>query len=228
MSSTPLSRTALACALALCLLAGDAESTAPATPESQICDLAAAQAARESGVPLPVLLAITRTETARRGAPWPWTVNMEGAGHWFDTRAQAEAYAEGQYLAGARSFDVGCFQINHRWHGQHFLSIRAMFEPADNARYAARFLTELYTELGSWDDAVGAYHSRTERHAARYLRIYHGHLAELGVAPDMPPPAPEAPRVNGFPLLQAGGTRALGSLVPQDDGPVRPLFEARP
>lgn len=201
-----------------------------AAAEPALCDRAAALAAEEAGLPLPILLAITRTETARRGAPWPWTVNMEGEGHWFETRAEAEAFAERRYAAGARSFDIGCFQINHRWHGQHFNSIPDMFEPLVNARYAARFLTELYGELGSWDAAVGAYHSRTPHHAERYLGAFHRHLAALdAVPPSLPPPAPsDPPRRNSFPLLQAGTPRMPGSLVPAGLSESRPLFGARP
>ena len=47
---------------------------------SEICDSAALQAAKVSGVPISVLKAISLTETGRKrdGAfrPWPWTVNM--------------------------------------------------------------------------------------------------------------------------------------------------------
>jgi len=200
-----------------------------------VCDRAAIRTAREMGLPEHVLLAITRTETARYGNPWPWTVNMEGDGHWFDTQAEALAFAERRHDGGARSFDIGCFQINYRWHGEHFPSIAAMFDPDENARYAARFLIELYAELGSWDAAVGAYHSRTERYAARYLRIYHGHLEMLGGRPDMPAPGvgsgtspTSAPQLNGYPLLQAGGSPTLGSLVPRQGNVSQPLFGARP
>ncbi|MBF9035258.1 transglycosylase SLT domain-containing protein [Rhodobacterales bacterium HKCCE2091] len=196
--------------------------------DAALCDQAAAQAAAESDVPLQVLLAIARTETARNGGPWPWTVNMEGAGRWFDTRAEAESFAEARHAGGARSFDIGCFQINHRWHGRHFASIRAMFDPLANARYAARFLGQLFGETGSWDAAVGAYHSRTRLHASRYLQVYHRHLANLQVDP---PPAPRqvaGPRINGFPLLQAGTSSAPGSLVPAGAGTGRPLFGPRP
>lgn len=207
-------------------------ASAPDTTYNTICDQAALQAAREFGVPENVLLAITRTETARYGSPWPWTVNMEGDGHWFETRSAALSFAEQRHAGGSTSFDIGCFQINFRWHGEHFPSISAMFEPLDNARYAARFLTDLYGELGTWDAAVGAYHSRTERYAARYIRIYHGHLADLGGRPDMPPPgtgpAQEPTPSNSYPLLQAGGETALGSLVPSNAGTTGPLFGARP
>ncbi len=215
--------------IALCLW-GAAPIKAHALAPRDICDAAAHRAAANSQVPLPVLLAITRTETARAGYPWPWTVNMEGAGHWFETRAEALAFARAHFDRGARSFDIGCFQINFRWHGQHFASISAMFDPVENARYAADFLTRLYAEMGDWDAAVGAYHSRTEHFAARYLAAYHRHLAALPSGTDRPAPGPSPARVNSFPLLQpgAGSRGAAASLMPANPGPARPLIEAWP
>lgn len=204
----------------------------PARPDA-ICDQAAIVVANETGVPHNVLLAITRTETARYGAPWPWTVNMGGDGHWFETRSAALQFVERRRAGGVSNFDVGCFQINFRWHGQHFSSVDAMFDPLENARYAADFLTELYSEFGSWDSAVGAYHSRTERHAARYLRIYHGYLETLGAHPDVPHPGPasgsqEFAETNPFPLFQTGGQTTLGSLVPNNSSIAAPLLRAQP
>ena len=199
------------------------------------CDRAAILAARESGVPLPVLLAITRTETSRDGAPWPWTINLAGTGAWFETRHEAEAFATRNYAEGVRSFDIGCFQINHRWHGEHFTSIGQMFDPEINAAYAARYLTTLYQEFDSWDGAVGAYHSRTPRHATRYVRIYHNHLAEMRAGPHFPPPGTPSPsaetaaiRDNSFPLLQGGRSSSAASLMPGRASSVQPLFSLRP
>lgn len=205
----------------------------------QICDRAAARAAERSGVPLSVLRAISLTETGRtrNGSfrPWPWTVNMEGKGVWFDTLEEARAYVARHHARGARSYDVGCFQINYRWHGQHFASPEAMFDPDANAAYAARFLGELYAEFGDWSRAAGAYHSRTPKYANRYRGRFeriHARLKGDGndavkTARAVPPaPAAEAPpadpttqapppppvrasdtavRDNRFPLLVATG-----------------------
>jgi hypothetical protein len=208
-----------------------------ALPPAQVCDAVAARVARESGVPIEVLQAITRTETGRRRdgrvEPWPWTVNMEGRGVWFDTPDEARGYVYQHYQRGARSFDVGCFQINFRWHGQHFASIEEMFDPLANGRYAARFLSELHAELGDWGKAAGAYHSRMPVHANRYRAIFDRHLAtvqgrppevaSLGGAPDLP----DAPRVNSYPLLQPGAVTSPGSLVPLSPGqPGAGLFGA--
>lgn len=217
-------------------LPGQAER-APA----ELCDAAALTAAGTQAIPLDVLRAITRVETGRaaggRLQPWPWTVNMEGAGHWFPSRAAAEDYVKTQMRRGARSFDVGCFQINYKWHGHAFRDVDEMFSPTSNAAYAARFLADLHAELGNWSAAAGAYHSRTpglaRRYAARFDRI-RSRLAALpappttgtsfgprrGIAFDR--------RLAAGPLI-GGGAARNGSLVPIFGGSVaQPLFPAAP
>jgi hypothetical protein len=229
LSAVPGALAALAVAL---ILAKTAEASTAEVDPALLCERAAAEAARQEGVPLSVLRAISLTETGRRRdgrfRPWPWTVNMEGAGHWFDSREEALSYALNEFDRGARSFDVGCFQINHKWHGAHFTSIEQMFEPTVNALYAARFLKSLYAEQGSWEAAAGAYHSRTpeyaERYAARFSRFRAALQDDGGEAiPDIPDivlaayegdEPPSRPRINSFPLLQAGSGAGLGSLVP--------------
>lgn len=199
-------------------------------PDTHVCDAAAGIAARETGIPADILMAITRTETGRQrqGAvqPWPWTVNMEGKGKWFETQGDARSYVSGHFRRGARSFDVGCFQLNYRWHGEAFSSIDEMFEPLANARYAAGFLKRLYHETGNWMEAAGAYHSRTPEHANRYKSRFARMLQTLPTAPATQTVAARArpvdplpgPRENTFPLLQQGGTRRAGSLVSLPQG----------
>ncbi len=179
------------CFLAV-VLAWPSGVSARAEQISALCDAAGAYAARVEGVPQTVLQAITLTETGRTldGAhrPWPWTVNMEGTGKWFPTRDAALAYVMEHYNRGARSFDVGCFQINYRWHGNAFTSIEQMFDPQENALYAGRFLRSLYLETNSWSKSAGAYHSRTPQFAKRYAARFDRILASLtGGAPPGPP-----------------------------------------
>lgn len=196
---------------------------------NDVCDRAARQAAAESGVPVSVLWSITRTETgrARKGKlePWPWTVNMEGDGRWFANRRDAQDFVDTNFARGARSFDVGCFQINYKWHGASFRSIDHMFDPVENARYAAAFLLRLYRESGDWSKAAGAYHSRTpeyaNRYRARFDRIRKGHNAVRSRPPEPPrrqtQVAAAAPTVrqNNYPLLtHTGSSSSKGSLVP--------------
>ncbi|QFQ86369.1 hypothetical protein F8A10_02335 [Paracoccus kondratievae] len=148
-------------------------SRIPAMPAAEICEWAAQQAARESGVPVDVLGALTLTETGRRldgiVRPWAWSANAEGEGTWFDDPASAIAYAEDRVAQGRTNIDIGCFQLNYRWHGENFSSVAEMFDPLENARYAARFVFQLYTETGDWRQAAGAFHSRTPANAQRYL-----------------------------------------------------------
>lgn len=232
-------------AASLLLLPPAARAEAARDP-SVLCDDVAVLAARETGVPLSVLKAISLNESGRkRGGsfrPWPWTVNMEGKGLWFDDYAEAKAYVDKEFARGARSFDVGCFQINYKWHGEAFASIEQMFDPLTNALYAARFLSDLHAELGNWGRAAGAYHSRTKEHADRYQARFERLRAPLIAAdgsdiPEIPDivlaanggaaaPAGAAMRLNTFPLLQTGGIARLGSLVPLGERSANPLMPA--
>lgn len=244
--SPPLCPAVLVLAVALAAPAAAeraAQLPAPDDPAG-LCEAAAAAAARETGVPLAVLRAISLTETGRRqnGAfrPWPWTVNMEGAGKWFDSAGEAQDYARTHHARGARSFDVGCFQLNFRWHGRGFASLDEMFDPLANARYAARFLADLHAETGDWSSAAGAYHSRTPHYAQRYRARFDRILAQLDGAPPViaalppsfapaPPMAEAAPRVNSFPLLQASAAAGgLGSLVPLAPAAARRFIDTGP
>ncbi len=223
----------IAALLAAFVLCGASISRADPTI-AQLCSTAAASASRATGVPLDVLTAISLTETGRKFGgklqPWPWTVNMEGAGKWFQSRTLAQEFVDKNFARGARSFDVGCFQINYRWHGQAFRTLEDMFDPVTNATYAAQFLSELYGELGDWGKAAGAYHSRTPKFASRYRARFERIRRGVRDNPDpvldvarMEIPAtadPSATRKNHFPLLQNnGGRRTRGSLVQLSDTP---------
>ena len=60
---------------------------------------------------------------------------------------------------GAKLVDIGCMQINHRYHGDKFSSVEAMFDPAGNVDYAARFLKELRVREGNWTMAAARYNA---------------------------------------------------------------------
>ncbi|SLN63685.1 Transglycosylase SLT domain protein [Falsiruegeria litorea R37] len=165
------------------------------------------------------MLAITRIETGRTSkgetSPWPWTVNMEGAGHWFSTEDDARSFVFSRFKDGARSFDVGCFQINYKWHSSGFKSIDEMFDPDLNAAYAARFLRTLHDEFGDWSKAAGAYHSRTRQYADIYIARFDATRADLTApSPSIDTgPLPILGRTLRQPLI-GSGSGGLGSLVP--------------
>jgi hypothetical protein len=213
------------------VLVTPAQARKPAPPE--MCLSAAQMAARETGVPLRVLLAITLTETGRQGeggavVPWPWALNQGGESHWFATRDEALEYLTAALAAGTTNIDLGCFQLNWRWHNAGFASAGAMMEPEENALYAANLLARLYADSGDWSVAAGAYHSATPAYASRYTarfdKIYAALDGETELAfADIPALTEEDARTNGFPLLQAGAAGSIGSLVPLSAA-ARPLI----
>ncbi len=184
------------------------------------CDAAARRAAEEAGVPEPVMLAIARVESGRSQTPWPWTVNHAGEGHWFKTEREALDFAEARIAEGESNLDIGCFQVNLRWHGENFTGLEAMFDPEENARYAAHFLGRLHASEGNWVNAVAAYHSRTPAHAEAYVEKVEAVLLALGEEPAV---APQPALTNSFPLLKQGATGRMGSLV-APAGTLRPMI----
>ena len=176
-------------ALTLMLLPATAGAVASATgsPPALCVDAARAAAARYD-IPARMMLAITLVETRRQvsgvSGPWPWTLNIEGEGFWYETRAGALARAQREIAGGRLSVDLGCFQLNYRWHGENFETLDDMLEPSIAADYAARFLRRLFDETGDWMRAAGLYHSRTPELARRYRGLVGRTLASLDRAPD--------------------------------------------
>lgn len=175
----PLRRTILA------LMFGFWWVQATASP-AELCEEAAQFASHQTGVPLSILRAVTLAETGHtqpNGAgfdAWPWAVMADLKGHWFPDKYSAIAYAEEQVAQGKSNVDIGCFQLNIRWHATAFQSVTDMFSPQNNALYAANFLQDLYAQTGDWRTAVGRYHSRDEARAEDYVQrletIFDKHL----------------------------------------------------
>lgn len=200
-----------------------------ATASGNLCDIAAQKAAQNYDVPLDLMLAITRVETGRNQsgvmAPWPWAVNYGGQGAFYPTAAAAEDQVAQAMAEGRSNIDIGCFQINLHWHGAAFNSITHMFEPNENADYAARFLQELKARHGSWEAAAGAYHSNRPETAESYLAKVSAQMARGFDAPLRMAAAEAVARVNLYPLLRPGDGKTLGSLVATVSGDdPRPLF----
>jgi soluble lytic murein transglycosylase-like protein len=117
------------------------------------------RAAAESGVPLNVLYSVGLTETGHKGELGPYDMNVDGSAVHSETLSQAIARFAAARAGGARFIDVGCMQINVRFHGSRFASVADMFDPALNVGYAARFLKALKAETGGWTLAVARYNA---------------------------------------------------------------------
>jgi hypothetical protein len=121
---------------------------------------------KSAGIPDGLLRAIGLTESGRvtsngHRVPWPWTVNAQGKGYFFDSKEEAIAFVQKLQAQGIDIIDVGCLQVNLYHHPTAFASLDAAFDPATNIAYAAKFLNELKNETGDWDIATQYYHSRT-------------------------------------------------------------------
>ncbi len=159
-------------AVALCAASTGLAQTAPVAT----CRPAFAASERAAGLPPQVLGAIGLVESGRvdprtgRAAPWPWTINVAGAGHMFDSAADAIAAVQAAQAAGVQSIDVGCMQINLLHHPHAFETLQDAFDPAANVRYAASFLSRLHGQTGDWGAAIAAYHSATPALGLPYAR----------------------------------------------------------
>lgn len=204
------------------ILAFVTQASYAAPQQDAVCDIAAQKAAKTYQVPAEILMAVARVETGRQSGntlhPWPWAVNLGGEGHWADTMEEAMSVAQSALDEGRLNIDIGCFQLNIRWHSKGFMSLADMFDPQTNADYAAGFLAQLYRETGDWKAAVGAYHSRN----ADLAEAYADRVASVAV-PEATAPVKDR-RENLFPLLQSGGTASAGSLFAQPQAETIPLI----
>lgn len=139
-------------------------------------------------IPDNLLLAIGFQEAGRKVdgllTIWPWTANVNGRGAFFNSSDALENWVAETQAQGLRSIDVGCMQVNQKWHAHQFSSLVEAIEPKTNVDYAARFLTALYRETGNWWEAAGRYHSSTPALKEIYLRKLEKNqkIANSGVA----------------------------------------------
>ncbi len=177
--------------------------TMPVLPgaASQLCRQAITAAERAHGIPSHLLAAIARVESGRRDQvsgtynPWPWTINMDGQGTFYDNKTQAVAAAMAMRPHATTSIDVGCMQISLTYHPDAFSDMNQAFDPAANADYGARFLVQLYQKTNSWPKAVELYHSATPDIGQDYgRRVYAAWPDEQKLAEV----SPAGPVTNGW------------------------------
>jgi len=200
-------------------------------PAQSVCVREILRAQLRHGIPDNILLGIGLQEAGvTRGGTltvWPWAVNAAGDGRIFDSRAAALDWVRDRQAAGVESIDVGCMQINLRWHPDAFADTAQGFDPAVNVDYAARFLRGLYDKTGDWKAAAGAYHSFTPEKQEIYLATLTRNVAVANdriahfraVAADVPPPeATRPPQTPARAPAQSGGSIWSAGLSAGEDG----------
>lgn len=104
---------------------------------------------------------------------WPWAIQAEGKSYFPKNSSDAVEILKKQVEKGNDNFDVGCTQINWKWHQKSFRHLKQAITPRENVRYAVWYLKKLYERHGSWRHAVRHYHSPTKKRQDFYeAKVY--------------------------------------------------------
>ncbi|WP_429509539.1 transglycosylase SLT domain-containing protein [Pseudomonas sp. BT76 TE3572] len=120
-------------------------------------------AARQAGVPSEVLFAVALQESGvtLRGQrlPWPWTLNIAGAAHYFANRTEAcLTLVQALKQLPATRIDAGLAQINLGYQKRFYRHPCELLIPHNNLAIAGKILREQYRTGEDWLEAVGRYH----------------------------------------------------------------------
>jgi len=159
----------------LCVLAVDLQRPANALETKDICSQAIDRVESSRKMPGELMTAISHVESGRWDAreealyAWPWTVTNGPDGQYFPSKSAAIAHVKKLQAKGIRNIDVGCMQINLRYHPDAFEDLDSALDPETNAAYAAKLLGRLFQAHKSWAEAIKHYHSAN----AQFNRPYH-------------------------------------------------------
>ena len=134
---------------------------------TKVCDDSIELVARSSIVPKDILYKIARLESGRyldgKFVSWPWSLNNSGDTYVFNSFKEGLNTLVELHKRGESNVDIGCMQLNLRWHGSAFSNLSEMLSPLANVTYASSYLEKLFMETGSWEKAVKYYHSRNSK-----------------------------------------------------------------
>ncbi len=135
------------------------------------CEAEILRAADRYGIPAGILYAVGLTETGNKGSLQANALNIEGKAVFARSRSEALAAFGKARGEGKTLIDLGCMQINHRYHGSHFRSVGDMLDPRQNVDYAARFLVNLHARHETWSMAVARYHAGPNNDPAQKVYV---------------------------------------------------------
>lgn len=121
------------------------------------------ETARLYGIPPKLFYALALQESGRTVdgafAPWPWTLNVEGQGYYYNSQTEVWDALNEFVIADRTNIGIGLLQVTYPYN-QHVLSeLYLAIDPHTNLRMGAVILLERYRESGDWWIAVGHYHS---------------------------------------------------------------------
>ena len=148
------------------------------------CIIAAKKYEELYGIPNNLLLSISLTESGRKikngeFVSWPWTINRKGKGKFFDSKIAAINYVKNYTKKGKKNIDLGCMQVNYMYHPNAFNNFNEAFDPDKNVKWASLMIRSLYNKFGTWESAVGYYHSYRKSKRKKYSLKVFNTLASL-------------------------------------------------
>jgi len=117
-------------------------------------------------IPIGLLQAIVKVESGMK----PYAINVQGMPYFAKSMEDAKEIIKQNTDRGITNIDVGLAQVNLRWHGKNFADLTQIIEPQSNLTYAAKLLTDLYSQHKCWHKAVRIYHSGNPVYYKKYSR----------------------------------------------------------
>ncbi len=158
------------------------------------CEYLAKDAELRYELPKNILLSISRVESGYQKVDgviraWPWTLNAGGDSAYFQTKEEALNSLKNRIKKGVTNIDIGCMQLNYRWHKSFFGNLSDMMNPEKNVDYSARFLKRLHKRHGSWEKAVKYYHSSKSKFNIKYYKkvkaVWNRENSETSLKPEL-------------------------------------------
>ena len=157
----------------------------PSIPQAgDVCGIALAKAENKYQIKKDLLQTIASVESGRwdkkkeQRIAWPWTVQSNGKGHFYNSKDEAIAAVKELMDKGVTNIDVGCMQINLKYHKNAFKNVEEALDPEKNVDYSAKYLLGLYRQSKNWTTAAMQYHSKNHTDGEIYKKKLEKHYAK--------------------------------------------------
>ena len=151
----------------------------------ELCQIAIKEIETSHHIKENLLTTIASVESGRyiskigKRQPWPWTIHAEGKGYYYQTKQEAITKVKQLQTEGITNIDVGCMQINLKYHGKAFKNLDEAFDPKKNVSYSASFLQKLNKKNKNWQKTAMQYHSKNITRGLNYKNRLETHYAKF-------------------------------------------------
>ena len=93
--------------------------------------------------------------------PWPWTLNINGVGYYYNTKKEALEAALQALDEDVKKLGIGFGQLEWKYHGQRAdWNLAKALDPANNVKMVCDILVESRKSerVKNWADAIAYYH----------------------------------------------------------------------